>query len=102
MRKSVHCNLHWKRRILRINKDTFRTFTGKLSKEELRLHNEQLITGDYVLQCCSELTNSLKEREIQNTVVGVKKPQDICDRLASLARNKGVKKDLPIVVTRII
>jgi hypothetical protein len=89
-------------KILIVSKEGVKAFSGQLSKEELKLYNEQLLTGDYVLQCSSELTDSLREREIQNAVVGVKKPQQICDHLIALARNRGVKKDLPIVVTQVI
>jgi protein phosphatase len=63
------------------------------------VRTEALLPGDVVLLCTDGVYEEMTEQEIADVVLKIgPKPQRICDRLISLAQDRGGRDDSTVLV----
>jgi protein phosphatase len=80
-------------------KNVITRVVGYYPSIEVDTYEEELQKNDQILMCCDGLVNHVKDSEIAETVLSGTDPTKACERLVSMANERGGKDNISIILT---
>jgi len=74
---------------------------GRAPDVEVDLNEVPVQPGDYLLLCSDGLTRMVPEPEVARTIVQLRDPQRICDRLIDAAKENGGDDNITVIVVEV-
>lgn len=74
---------------------------GPMQELEVDVNSQVLSEGDYLLLCSDGLHRHVKDEEIQRVVMDAPNSQEACDRLITLANERGGEDNISVIVVQV-